>query len=281
MRALQIDRSTFDECFAKRPFVFEHSLAEQQLLQADAIPALAASLPEDGIEHHIGKVDAVTLDGEAPRLELSPVEIARRIEELECWMMLRNVERVPPYDALLADVFGVLEELLGRREGAMVRREGYVFFSAAGSVTPTHLDSEHNFLCHVRGPKEVVIGGYEDARTAQLKAERKYRGGQRNLDCLPHEPVTYALQPGQGVYIPPLTPHFVRTGDELCSSMAVTFRTTRSMRNEDVHAVNGVLRRLGIEPSPPGRSDVRDAGKAVLLETWRRRPGRRRRMIRH
>lgn len=275
MKALHIDRGTFEEAFGRRPFLFEHSLADRPPLHGAAMPALASSLPAHDIEHHVGNVGAVTLDDEAPRLALSPVEIAQRIEELGCWMMLRNVERVAPYESLLDECFADLTALLAGREGDLRRKEGYVFYSAAGSTTPTHLDSEHNFLCHIRGPKEVVVGGFQDPLTAQLKAERKYGAGQRNLDCLPHDPVTFTLQPGQGVYIPPLTPHFVRTGDDLCTSMAVTFRTVRTMRNEDVHAVNAVLRGLGMRPLPPGRSALRDATKSLILETWRRRPKRR------
>jgi hypothetical protein len=275
MSLLRIDRSAWLAGFGRKPFVFEHELGDEDLLSADSVAALADALPAPSIEHHVGDVDAVTLDGAAPVVEHAPGYVARHIEELRCWMMLRNVERAPRYDALLQRYFAELEAMLDSSEGAMLRREGYVFFSASGSVTPTHLDSEHNFLCHLRGPKEVVIGGYPDALTAQLKAERKYRGGQRNLDALPHDPLTFELRPGQGVYIPPLMPHWVRTGDDLCVSIAVTFRTALGLRHEKVHAFNGYVRRLGLTPSPPGRSRVRDRTKAGVIDMWRRRPGRR------
>lgn len=272
MTPLRVDPAQWATGFGRTPFSFEHTLDDERLLLPDRVAALAGRLPDERVEHHVGAVDAVTLDGAAPRLDLPAGEIARRIEDLRCWMMLRNVESDPAYASLLDACFAQLRGHLGDAAGGMRHPEGYLFYSAAGSVTPAHLDSEHNFLCHIRGTKEVVVGTYPDDRTAQLKAERKYRGGQRNLDMLPHDPTTFRLEPGHGVYIPPLTPHWVRTGDDVCVSLAVTFRTRESMRRERVHAFNGVLRGAGLDPRPPGRRPWIDEAKATVVATWQRRP---------
>ena len=77
----------------------------------------------------------------------------------------------------------------------MQDREGFVFLSAPGSVTPTHVDPEHNLLLQVRGTKEMNVGRFPDAETEQRDLERFYGGGHRNIDQLPVGAQTFSARP--------------------------------------------------------------------------------------
>jgi ribosomal protein L16 Arg81 hydroxylase len=147
----------------------------------------------------------------------------------------------------------------------MRRREGFMFISAAASLTPVHFDPEHNFLLQVRGAKEVHAGAFEAEADSQRELERYYRGGHRNLDALPGPDRTFRIVPGEGVYLPTHIPHWVKNGNEPSISFSVTFHTPAILRRGYVHGANARLRRLGITPAPPDRSALRDSAKATLV----------------
>src|SRR5207244_831142 len=120
-------------------------------------------------EHHRGEELPLLLpDADAPMLEDDPIEIARNIETNGCWMVLWNIEQVPEYKAFLDDVLDDATTLVGSREGGTHRREGFIFLSAPNSITPAHIDPEHNFLLQVRGTKEVKVGSFPDPLDEQL-----------------------------------------------------------------------------------------------------------------
>ena len=84
---------------------------------------------------------------------------------------------------------------MGGREGGMGMREGFVFLSAPGSVTPSHTDPEHNLLLQIRGTKDMNVGESPDAGTQQTVLES---GGHRNIDWEPVNSRTFALGPATG-----------------------------------------------------------------------------------
>ena len=270
---LEFDRPAFAAAFGKTPFPVRHRLADHPLLTVEAIARLADALPEASVEHNLGSVDAVLPSGEAPRLDLSPGEIARGIDSNGCWMVLKNIEQVAEYRELLESSLAEVTPGVAEREGGVRRREGFVFLSAPNSVTPSHFDEEHNLLLQIRGSKEFNVGRYPDPHTEQLELERLYGGGHRNIDWLPQEPRTFDLQPGDGVTVPIHAPHWVRNGPEVSVSFSITFKTAVTERNKHVHAVNARLRRLRLSPSPPGRRPLADRAKASV--TGARRTARR------
>ncbi len=192
---------------------------------------------------------------------MTPGEIVRTIEENKSWMVLKNVEQDAIYAALLRDC---LEEVraLSEPEGGMTLQEGYIFISAPNSMTPSHVDPEHNFLLQIRGTKEMHVGRFDDTVEEQLQLERIYLGGHRNLSQEPDSAHCFALSPGDGVYVRPDAPHFVRNGPDPSVSFSITWRTPATARASRVHRTNGRLRKVNLKPAPPGRSVVKDKAKA-------------------
>jgi len=179
-------------------------------------------------------------------------------------MALRNIEQDPVYQALLDELLDEVAPLVEAAEGPMRRREGFIFLSAPGSVTPTHVDPEHNILLQVRGTKEFNVGVFSDRTVEARHLERVYRGGHCNVDQQPDELVTHALAPGDGLYVRPDAPHFVLNGPTPSVSLSITWRTPVIRRAERVHRANGRLRQLHLRPKPPGHSPARDGAKAAV-----------------
>lgn len=94
--------------------------------------------------------------------------------------------------------------MVGWRE-QISRPEGYIFLSPPGSVTPAHVDHEHNFLLQVEGTKTMTIGFLDPDREERL-LESMYDGHYGRTDALPDECESFVLEPGTGVYVPPIGP---------------------------------------------------------------------------
>lgn len=227
----------------------------------EAIARLAETLPEDRIEQNTGKLPTVVAHDEVQRENLPSGDVARGIETNGCWMVLKNIEQHPDYRRLLEDSLDEVAAHLHGREGGMRKREGFIFLSAPGSVTPSHTDPEHNLLLQVRGTKEMNVGSFPDARSRQLELEGQ---SHRNIDWLPADAQKFALQPGDGVYVPVHAPHWVVNGESVSVSLSITFQTPESVRTARVHSLNARLRRLGLSPRPPGERPRSDRAKAAV-----------------
>ena len=243
-----------------------HALTEHPLLSVESIAQLAERLPEERVEHNIANLPKVADPDAVQRSDEPVAEIARQIETNGCWMVLKNIESDPQYKRLLDECLDEVAPHVRDRDGGMVEREGFIFLSAPGSMTPSHTDPEHNFLLQVRGTKQMNVGRFPDSATEQLALEQALGGGHRNVDWEPAEPVAFELEPGDGVYVHPHAPHWVRNGEQVSVSLSITFATPASRQTRQLHAVNARLRRLGLSPAPPGRRPRLDRGKAAGLK---------------
>jgi mannose-6-phosphate isomerase-like protein (cupin superfamily) len=243
----------------------EHRLFEHPLLSLEALAELAEGLPEGGVEHHRGELPAVLPGGETPQLEgVGAGDLVRGIGSNGCWVVLWNIERSPRYGELLDECLAEITPYATPGE-RVVLREGFVFISAPGSVTPVHIDPEHNVLLQFAGEKTMHVGRFVDEADRHAQIERVVLGGHRWLPTAATEEQRFDLTPGRAVYVPPFTPHRVRNGDGgPCISLSVTWRTAEFYRREQAYEFNAKVRRLGLSPKPPGGSALRDGVKAGL-----------------
>jgi hypothetical protein len=264
---LEIDKTQFAEAFGRGPLRVRHTLLTHPLLTLDALGELASELPSERVEHNVGTLPEIADGAEVERSAMSPAEIARTIETNGLWMVLKNIELVPRYHELLDELLDQVEPIVGRDEGGMIQREGYVFLSAPGSVTPSHIDPEHNFLLQIRGIKEMTVGEFPDARTKQLEVEQRVSGAHRNLTWKPERPELFRLEPGDAIYVPPHAPHWVKNGEEASVSLSITFRTPVTERIARASSMNARLRRLRMDPKAPGENETVDRAKASVSKT--------------
>ena len=268
---LDIDARAFAEKFDRRPFLIGHRLCDHPLFAIERVLALAQMLPASSVEYNAGDLPIGCDPSATPRTGLSVGDTIKRIEDCRSWMVLKNVEAEPEYRALLkrclAEVQVHSEPLL---PGA-THPEAFIFLSSPGSITPYHMDPEHNFLLQIRGSKQMTLFDREIVPEAQR--ERFYRGAHRNMpfenNYLAHS-VVIDLQPGQAVHVPVALPHFVKNGAGVSISFSITFRTPDLYRRGEAHALNGLLRDRGFHPAAVGSHPARDALKSLAMRAYRR-----------
>jgi hypothetical protein len=271
---LQIDPLRFQERFDRQPFLVRHRLHDHPLFALPRLIELARALPEDRVEYNAGDVPVSLDPSRTPRTGLSIDETIRRIEECRSWMVFKNVERDPAYAALLDTCLDQVREHSESAWPGMGRREGFIFVSSPGSVTPYHMDPEHNFLLQMRGQKQVSLFDGEDRELlTERELEKFYARGHRNLilaDANQPKAQVFALGSGDGLYFPVTWPHWVKNGSQVSVSFSITFRTASSDRREVLYRVNERLRRVGIHLPPVGRSELVDGAKYQAFRTLAR-----------
>lgn len=273
-KALDIDPADFSAAFDRVPVEVKHHLGDHALLRVDSVADLAEELPADSVEHNLGNLPTI-VDPDDPdaveRSELPVGEIARTIDTNGSWMVLKNIEQSRAYDGLLNELLDGVSPLVADRDGGMSAREGFIFLSAPNSMTPSHIDPEHNFLLQVRGEKDMNVGEFPDLESEQLELEQTFgSGGNRNIKWEPVNARRFHLQPGDGVYVPPHAPHWVENGPVVSVSLSITFQTPTNKRGINVHAFNSRLRRIGLSPTPPGKSHAVDVQKANAQRVLKR-----------
>lgn len=256
----------------RRPITFAHRLADEPLLQLDALAELADALDPDAIEVTGARADRVVAKRETRRLGPGDPPAGRLVLDAERdgrWMAMRHVEAVPAYRRLVDGLFGEFCARVGADPGRAYRPEGYVFIGATGAVTPAHVDHEHNLFFQVRGTKVFTTGEFPDPDREHRTFEGMYADEYGSTDFAPANPVAHVLAPGDGLYVPPPALHLVENRDELAVSFSLVFHDADLDRTAKVYALNAHLRAAGLSPRPPGRSGVADRAKALVVDGWR------------
>src|SRR5205085_3443729 len=206
-RWLEIDAGEFRAGFNRQPFMIGHHLAGHPRFELPRLLELARRLPAGCVAYNAGNVAVAEGLYRGPRTGLSVEETIRRIEDCQSWMVLKHVELDGEYNALLD---ACLDEVQAHAEPlapGMQKREGFIFISSPGSVTPYHLDPEYNFLLQIRGSKTVHIWNPQDrAVLGEEDLEDFYTSeAQNNLKFkAEHEPraSVFELTPGRGLHVP-------------------------------------------------------------------------------
>ena len=252
------------------PVVIPHGLADHPLLDLPRLVEAANALPPGDIEHNLGDIAVSQPDpATVPSNGLDPAQTVARIADNRSWIALRNVEQLDEYAALTRAILAELEPVFAPVTGPAHRHEAYVFVTSPGSVTPFHMDPEHNVLLQLRGTKTMTVFPGDDPRVVPgTRHEAFAAGGHCNLDydegAMARLGQAFTLRPGDALHVPLLAPHFVRNGDEVSVSLSITWRSEASDRRRRIHMANRRLRRLGLDPRAPGRSRAADAAKAAL-----------------
>lgn len=256
--------------YPSAPVVVPHGLADHPLLTLDRLVEAANELPPGDIEHNLGDIAVDQRDpAGVPSNGLDPAETVARIADNRSWIALRNVERLDRYRALTSAILDELSPVIAPATGPACRHEAFVFVTSPGSVTPFHLDPEHNVLLQLRGRKTMTVFSPDDPRVVTgARHEALAAGGHCNLayDEVQMAPLGRAFEigPGEALHVPLLSPHFVRNGSEASVSLSITWRSDASDRRRRVHMANRKLRAMGLTPRDYGRSRVADAAKAAL-----------------
>lgn len=272
---LKADPADLKDRYPLRHFRISHDLAGHPLLQLPRLIELTRELDRDRIEYNSGKVAVNQKAEDTPLVALSPEEVVRQIETAGAWMVLKRVESVPAYRALLEEALLSIGRQLGFRNFAEMKLrdiEGYVFVSSANSTTPFHCDNEDNFFVQIHGPKFFHLFDNEDRSLVSEEMLESAPSKHRNL---PYEEgfearaTVYTLGPGDGVYVPYQVPHWVRTGGGHSISMAITWRSEAVVRRNKLGFMNAWLREKGFAQAAPGERPALDGLKVAAYTAAR------------
>jgi hypothetical protein len=275
---LVLDSATFDSSFPHRPFVMRHSLAGNPLFELPRLIQLSRTLPPENVEYNAGNVQVNQDPSQTPRTGLSVEETIQRIEEAHSWMVLKYVELDGEYRKLLAECLDDVSPLSERITSGMCNMEGFIFVTSPKSITPYHMDPEHNFLLQIRGNKTVHMWDQEDRSIlSDQQLESFYVGGiHRNMPFKAEyaaKETKFTIKPGEGLHFPITAPHWVQNEDNVSISFSVTFRSEWSERRARLYQMNADIRKMGINPAPIGRSPWKDSTKDTLFRVVRKTKG--------
>ena len=245
-----------------------HQLERHPLFDLARLAGLARALPNDSVEYNAGDLPISLDPDKTPSNGLSAEETVRRIAENNSWIVLKGIEQDPDYHALLQHCLEGLEDTVCAATGAMHKQQGFIFITSPGSVTPFHMDPEHNTLLQIRGEKSFRIYPADDENIVSLGQQEAFHqpGGHRNLThdkAFDEVSQVHALGPGDGLYVPVKAPHWVANGHSVSVSLSITWRSRLSDDEARLHRANGWLRMRGSVPPRPGLAPLRD--RAVVL----------------
>ncbi|MEP7349997.1 MAG: cupin-like domain-containing protein [Sphingorhabdus sp.] len=264
------NRQDFAQHYPETPHKLHHALGEHPLLTIEALAQLGEQLPSASVEYNKGDLPIGIDPALVPANGLSIGDTIRHAETSGSWAVLKNIEQHPQYQALLLGLLAELKVHIEAKTGRMLRPQGYIFVSSPNAVTPYHFDPEHNILLQLRGQKVMTQFPAGDERYAPDQTHEGYHtGGHRNLvwrDELASGGIAWPLSPGEALFVPVMAPHHVKNGPAVSISLSITWRSDWSFAEADARAFNGVLRRVGVRPKPPGRFPARNMAKAYA---WR------------
>lgn len=269
-------RARFASAYPEQPHKLTHTLHDHPLLTLEALAVLGESLPERSIEYNRGDLP-IGLEEKPGATGLTIGETIRGIESSNSWSVLKNIEQVPAYADLLAQLLEEIRPEIEARTGRMMKTQGFIFVTSPDAVTPYHFDPEHNILLQLRGSKSMAIFPAGDAWFAPDEVHETYHtGGGRELkwrDEFAVHAQTLHIAPGEALFVPVMAPHHVKNGPEVSISMSITWRSEWSFAEADARAFNKVLRRFGVQPQAPGRWPAGNIAKAIAWRILRRLPG--------
>jgi hypothetical protein len=140
-----------------------------------------------------------------------------------------------------------------------------LFLSSPNEFTPYHIDSEDSFLLQIQGTKTVYIFDGRDSGILNGRDIEKYwaRNEIKMREEIRSRAIPFEMKAGTGVHIPMHFPHMVESGPISSISLSIGYESVNFDR--DLYRVNHQLRKLGLNPSDPGKHKVIDSTKMAVF----------------
>lgn len=263
----------FRESFDEQPFEFTHALtASHPLFTVPAIRRLL-EIPEvrNTLYYDAGEI-RVNQRWDTVSQKKPPVEaVFDQISTSGAWIMMRHLNRLPEYNELLESCLAEVRKLSGHEiDSDKKSQEAIIFFTSPRRITSYHIDRECNFLMQVSGQKTIHVFDRNDREVVPEHELETFWSKDNNAGVYkPHledRAKVYTMHPGTGVHIPVNAPHWLENRDNVSISFSVSYQY-KDWRRKNVYQANYYLRKLGLNPTPPGRSALLDSTKRLAVET--------------
>ena len=277
-------RDMFRAEFNRKSFEVSHNLATHPLLQLPQLMELAErtlKMRPGALHYDVGKVDVGQRWDEIPKSTFTAEQALRSVESCGAWFVFSSAQRDPKYRVFLDRGLADLKALIGRQiESQIMAEDIIIFVTSPRRVTTYHIDRECNFLLQIQGTKTLHVFDREDREVLPEEEIERFWAVDFNAAVykpqLQHRAQSYELTPGTGVHIPVNCPHWVENHDNVSVSLSVNLQFKDPLR-ANVYRANFLLRKLGMNPTPPGQFPVVDAMKsyAVVPAVWARKAAKR------
>lgn len=271
---LTVDQAVYKTAFNNTPFGFKHCLHQLSMFQPEALAELAKKYGANPADYYVSNSAPTpgTRFFDVKAKTLKPDEALAQLATGPTRVLLKRPEN---YDAgfreLLDKLFEKVVELRGGLNGEKVERlESGIFVSSASSTTPFHFDPEINHFFQIEGDKHYHVYPPSAVREDELEdfyVQGIVEIGQVDLatrdKSLEH---VFDLVPGSGFHQPQDAPHWVQTGAERSVSYAVVYETDATRARGRIFAANHYLRKLGVNPQPPGADPGTDNAKSSVMK---------------
>ena len=278
MRSNYLDHDTrsrqlFETQGGRKSFMFSHRLSASPLLKLPALKQLARFYTKHSLRYHL-ESGPVTVDRKwsARPKNLILCDAIDQIEGNDSLILLNRADNEPEYCTLLNDFLEEIRALLGPELFSKYHEPICTLVIASPNrITPYHMDKSINFLLQTQGTKDFYVFDGTD-RSILTVRELELFWGAGNRSAAEYQAVKQSsamkcdLGPGRGVHLPVAFPHWARNGGDVSIAVSINLRLRQNLE-KDVFHVNHQLRRIGLRPREPGRSQLLDITKSVALRT--------------
>jgi len=279
----------FSDDFNRLPFQLSHNLADHPLFDLARIEQLAERIWSEGGGDVTFHVAEKPIDGkweDVRRQRRSLLDAIANIQTSDSWILIKGIQKVPEYDAILRKGIDELDEIVGDHlKEKIAWLDAYLFIASPHAVTPYHIDGESTFLMQVHGEKDYnIIDPNDRSIITDVEIENYYVGdlsAARFKDECPDKAFVIHMKPGVGLHQPARSPHWVTNGDEFSVTLSFLFLTHEYTMHARVFQANHYLRKLGFSPVGPGRSAVRDSVKKVMFGNLWHKPRNKYELLRY
>ncbi len=268
-RVFNEDDRDFRNRFNRTSFELTHSLADHPLFTLPRLLELARTMIPEDLYYDAGDIQIGQRWDQCPPCESSVGQLLDRIENAGAWIILRKVHKYPEYDRLvdrcLDASLAYVDDNLRKQ---IAKREGIIFVSSPKRIATYHIDRECSILLQIQGEKKIsVFDKYDREVLPEEEIERFWTvdtNAAKYKEEFQDRATVYGLKPGVAIHIPTGAPHWVRNDNNVSVTFNVNFQFRERM-SANIYRANYYLRKLGIVPTPPGRSRFRDAAKASAM----------------
>jgi hypothetical protein len=263
----------FHEDFDEKAFEFSHcfnsghpSFQLSRLRKLLENPVTRAGAYYDAGEIGIGQ----RWDSVPTERKLTLEETLDRIDNAGAWILIKRVQKDPEYNELLEQCLDEVKKLSGRAiDQDKKSQEAIIFITSPNRVTSYHIDRECNFLMQVSGEKQISVFDRNDRQVTPEAEMETFWAKDNNAGVYkPHlqdHARVFLMKPGTGVHIPVNSPHWLKNGNNVSISFSISYQYKDTQRKY-VYQANYYLRKLGLEPTPPGKSLLLDNAKRIVMD---------------
>jgi hypothetical protein len=248
--------------------MFRHGLTDHPLLKLEALADAATVMQPAHVEY---RSSASAGFEHLVKESTSIADVIRNIASHDCWVMLRFIEQLPAYQALLEETLNGFAQTVEPHTGLMRDLHAFVFISTNQVITPFHCDPEYNILFHIAGQKSFMTLPAKPPFLDEDAHQRLHVGGDNLLiwdEAYREHATDNQLGPGDALYVPYKTPHIVSVSGGPSISISMTWKSDWSFAQDRAHRFNIALRQLGMKPRPvpqwPARTPLLSGGGRLL-----------------